>query len=184
MARKRSLPTENQPSVSTDQIKANIIAVASAEFAERGFAGARIDTIAEQTLTSKRMIYYHFTDKDGLYRAVLTHAYSGIRAAEAQLQLDQMPPLTALRRLVETTFDYHADHPEFVRLIMDENIRLGVQIQKSSPTGTTSSAIARVRDLLERGRKSGEIRAGIDPVTLHLLISALSFYPVSNRHTL
>src|SRR3954469_22446819 len=61
----------------------DILQVATAEFAEKGLAGARIDEIAAATRTSKRMIYYHYGSKEGLYLAVLEAAYSRIRAIEA-----------------------------------------------------------------------------------------------------
>ncbi len=67
-----------------DLTRANIIAVATREFAAKGFSGARVDEIADLTATSKRMIYYYFTNKEGLYVAVLEQAYRGIREIEAQ----------------------------------------------------------------------------------------------------
>jgi len=54
-----------------DATKANIIEVATREFAENGLDGARVDEIADKTRTSKRMIYYYFDSKEGLYQAVL-----------------------------------------------------------------------------------------------------------------
>ena len=60
--------------------KRNIIEVATQEFAENGLSGARIDEIAAKTKSSKRMIYYYFGDKEGLYLRVLEEAYSKVRA--------------------------------------------------------------------------------------------------------
>ena len=79
--------------------RANIISVATQEFAENGLSGARIDEIAAKTATSKRMIYYYFGDKAGLYRHVLEAAYARVRAGEEALQLDHLDPVDALRRL-------------------------------------------------------------------------------------
>ena len=53
-----------------------ILDVATREFAEHGFAGARVDEIAERTRTTKRMIYYYFGGKEQLYVAVLERAYA------------------------------------------------------------------------------------------------------------
>ena len=79
---------------------AEIMEVATAEFADKGLSGARIDAIAAATRTSKRMIYYYFESKEGLYVAVLEEAYRRMRAIEAELQLQDLPPEDALRRLV------------------------------------------------------------------------------------
>src|ERR1700753_1548212 len=59
-----------------------ILAAAREEVAENGVSGARVDAIAARTQTVKRMIYYYFGSKDGLYRAVLERAYGDIRTSE------------------------------------------------------------------------------------------------------
>src|SRR3546814_8681747 len=75
---------------SPDATKQDIIAVATREFAQNGLSGARVDEIAAKTGSSKRMIYYYFKDKDGLYLAVLEEAYRKVRTTEAQLDLEQI----------------------------------------------------------------------------------------------
>jgi len=167
-----------------DATKANILSVAIEEFSAKGLAGSRVDEIAERTHTVKRMIYYYFGSKEGLYRAVLEHAYDHIRTIESDLDLDSLPPLEALRRLVQVTFDYHNRHPEFVRLVMNENIHKGAHIgHLASIKERNRTVIATLRKLIDRGTKSGEFRPDIDPIELHMSISALCFYNVSNRYT-
>src|SRR5438045_4050712 len=118
-----------------ERTKANILEVAATEFGEKGLAGARIDEIAARTRTSKRMIYYYFGSKEGLYLAVLEEAYSAIRRTEAMLDLDRLAPEAALRTLVGSTFDYYHEHPEFVRLVMNENIMDGAHMARSPTIG-------------------------------------------------
>jgi AcrR family transcriptional regulator len=98
-----------------DGTKRNIIDVATEEFSAKGFSGARVDKIAARTKTSKRMIYYYFGGKEGLYIAVLEAAYRSIRSIEAALDLEKQTPEEALRALISFTFDYQNAHPEFVR---------------------------------------------------------------------
>lgn len=162
----------------------NILAVATKEFADKGFAGARIDEIAALTQTSKRMIYYHFASKEGLYIAVLENEYSRIRAIESELKLDDLPPMEAIRRLVEFTFDYQVGNPDFIRLVMNENIHNGEFMAQSDIIQRLNTpAISGLTRVYERGCESGAFRRGIDPVELHMSISALCFFTVSNRHT-
>lgn len=162
----------------------NIMAVATHEFAAKGFDGARVDAIAEATRTSKRMIYYHFDGKEGLYLAVLEAAYARIRQIESQLHLDDLGPLEALRALVGFTHDYHLEHQDFVRLVMTENINNGVFLARSKVIQSLNvSAIDALRSVVRRGVAAGVFRDGLDPVDLHRTISALSFYNVSNRAT-
>ena len=96
-----------------------------AEFAEKGLSGARIDAIAAATHTSKRMIYYYFGSKEGLYIAVLEESYRRMRQIESELQLDDLAPIPALEKLVGFTFDHHFGNQACIRLVMSENIQRG-----------------------------------------------------------
>ena len=163
---------------------AEILAVATHEFADKGLTGARIDEIAAATRTSKRMIYYYFGSKDGLYLAVLEEAYRRMRAIEADLHLDDLAPVAALRKLVEFTYDHHRDNEDFIRLVMNENIQRGDYLRQSqSIQQLNSKAIESVQAVYDRGVAEGVFRSGLDPVDIHSAISAFTFFNVSNRHT-
>lgn len=166
----------------TERNRREIIGIATAHFSDKGFAGARVDEIAAATATSKRMIYYHFGSKEGLYRAVLTEAYRGIRSAELDAGLDLLSPLDALERLTALTFDYHFRHPELVRLVMDENMRHGPHIAMVVEA-RNELVLPKTAALIARGVDEGSFRPGIEPVDLHMTISALAFYFISNRYT-
>jgi AcrR family transcriptional regulator len=164
--------------------RADIIAIASEEFARNGLSGARIDEIAARTRTSKRMIYYYFGDKEGLYLSSLEHAYRVIRDGESGLDVAGLQPVEALRRLVEFTFDHHHRHEPFIRMVMIENIHHGEYLERSkSIRELNSTAIATIESVYRRGIESGLFRPGLDPVELHWQISALCFFNVSNRAT-
>ena len=120
-------PRRNDP----EQTRRDIISVATQEFAASGLAGARIDRIAAHTKTSKRMIYYYFGSKEGLYLTVLEEAYRNLRRIEGSLKLEGLSAEEALRELVGFTFDHHVAHSDYVRLIAIENIHEGRHISKS-----------------------------------------------------
>ncbi len=179
-ARPAAPPRVNDP----DRTMQDILAVATAEFASKGLSGARIDEIAERMATSKRTIYYHFGGKEGLYLAVLEEAYRRIRALETSLDIEHLDPEAALRQLIGFTFDYQNANPDFVRLVMNENIHNGEFLRQSKEIQRLNvPAINAVRRIYERGVDAGQFRPGLDPVDLHMSISALSFFNVSNRHT-
>ena len=164
--------------------RADILAAATREFSEKGLSGARVDSIAERTHINKRMIYYYFGSKEGLYRAVLERSYGHIRMSESAVELDSLPPQEALRQLVRLTFDYHNMHPDFVRLVMNENIHQAAHIGELASIRTRNRAVIKtLRGLLDRGIEAGLFRTDIEPVELHMSISALCFYNVSNRYT-
>ncbi|MGE0097335.1 MAG: TetR/AcrR family transcriptional regulator [Hydrogenophaga sp.] len=167
-----------------ERTMANILEIAMAEFADKGLAGARIDEIAAATRTSKRMIYYYFGSKEGLYLAVLEESYRRMREIESQQHLQDLAPEAALRRLVEFTYDHHHSHENYIRLVMSENMNRGQFLaQSKSIQELNVPAISSIRQLYERGVADGVFRPGLDPIDIHASISALSFFNVSNRHT-
>lgn len=167
-----------------ESVRADILAVATREFSEKGLSGARIDEIAEKTRASKRMIYYYFRDKESLYLHTLEAAYQKVRLQETELELDHLAPLEALSRLVQFTFCHHAKNPDFIRLVMIENIHHGRFLAQSELIQSLNAGVIdALADVYARGVESGCFREGLDPRELHWLISALSFFNVSNQHT-
>jgi AcrR family transcriptional regulator len=167
-----------------EQTKRNIIEIATAEFAAMGLSGARVDAIAERTSTTKRMLYYYFGSKEGLYEAVIDEAYGKIRALEQALRLEAMEPREGLCRLVEFTFDFHDTQRDFVQLIAGENISGGTHAEHLKAfKARNSSVVKTISNLIGRGIAAKVFRDDVEPVDLHLMISSLCFYRVSNRHT-
>jgi len=162
----------------------NIIEVAAQEFALNGLSGARIDEIAAKTRSSKRMIYYYFGNKEGLYVSALENAYRQVRDGEAKLDIVGLPPLDALRRLVEFTFDHHHQHEEFIRMVMIENIHHAEFLERSEVIADLNvTAIGHIEAIYAKGLAEGVFRPGLDPLEIHWQISALCFFNVSNRAT-
>jgi AcrR family transcriptional regulator len=167
-----------------EETKRDILDIATEEFAEHGLTGARVDAIAMRTRTSKRMIYYYFGGKEGLYAAVLERAYTAIRNIESELHLERLGPVEALRCLIASTFDYDEAHPEFIRLVSIENINNARHMKRMRSIRASNRSVIRVlADILDRGRAQGIFRRDIDPIDLHMLISAFCFFRVSNKHT-
>ena len=86
--------------------------------------------------------------------------------------------------MIEFTFDYHDSHPDFVRLIAIENIHQAQHLTKL-PTiqRVNADVIATLDSILARGRTEGVFARDCSAVDVHLMISGLCFYRVSNRHT-
>jgi AcrR family transcriptional regulator len=180
-ARKKSKPLRSQD---PEGVRQNIVEIASEEFALNGLAGARIDEIAARTRFSKRMIYYYFGDKEGLYLNVLENAYRLVREGEAMLDVEDLAPMDALKKLVEFTFDHHHLHEDFIRMVMIENIHHGEYLERSKVIRQLNvSAIGTIETVYNRGVAEGTFRKGLDPIELHWQVSALCFFNVSNRAT-
>ncbi len=168
-----------------ERSRAAILRAARDEFARHGLAGARIDRIAERAELNKRLIYYYFKSKDDLFLAVLEGVYADIRSAEQELHLLDMAPVEAIRRLTEFTWQYHLEHPEFITLLNSANLHQARHLRRSSRVQEMNSPVIQtLGEVLERGRRSGEFRGGIDPVQLYISIAALAYFYLCNNHTL
>jgi AcrR family transcriptional regulator len=175
---------KSRPRRDAKRTKALILAAAGVEFSGRGFSNAFVDNIASRTHVNKRMIYYYFGSKRELYIAVLKNAYKKIREAEQSLDLDHLPPTEALRQYTEFAFNYYRYNEQFVHLVNLENVMKGRHLKSSKSFQALNSPIIGIlRRILKRGVSQRLFRSGIDPVDLHLTISALGFFYISNRYT-
>lgn len=164
--------------------KADLIASARREIADKGFALAGIEAIAEPTGLNKKMIYHYFGSKEGLYIAVLEETYLGIREMEQSLHLEELDPLKAIQKLVESTWDYYVANPDFLTLVNQENLLRAEYLKKSGIVRRrTSTLLSTVQEVLDRGVKDGSIRPAIDPMQLNHSIAGLGFYYLNNRFT-
>jgi AcrR family transcriptional regulator len=184
----RATPNEDRPEPrqrDADRSQQTILAAARDEFHQHGLGGARVDRIAERAGVDKKLLYYYFENKDKLFQAVLEDTYRGIREAEQQLHLLDLPPADALRALTTFTWNYYLAHPEFLTLLNSANLHRARHLEESRRAREMNSPlIVTLGQILERGRVEGLFRGGVDPVQLYISIAALSYFYLSNNHTL
>lgn len=167
-----------------EAVQQNILDVALVEFAERGFDGARVNHIAEMTATSKRMLYYYFGDKLGLYRATILSAYENAKSMDHDLELDELTPTEALKQLVIKTFKNRSKLETFTRLVAGENLRRGECVQQLADyRDINRPTLELVHKLYARGVEAGEFETGVDPLALLWFVLAPATFHVSNQHT-
>jgi AcrR family transcriptional regulator len=162
-----------------------ILFAAVQEFADKGFAGGRLDTICAAARANIRMIYHYFTDKAGLYVAVLEHALGELRQEELKLDFDHMAPMDALLQLFDFTYEHFAEHPRLIALLSGENLLKAAFLKRSPRTPVISSPVLSLfQKLLSRGEADGTFRPGVDPLQLYVIFVALSYFHLSNGYTL
>lgn len=162
-----------------------LIAAAVAEFSRNGFAGARVDEIASSAGVNKQLVYHYFESKQGLYLVALESVYAEIREKEQRLSLGELAPEEAMAQLVGFSFDYLAEHPEFIALLADENRNQGQHILASERLQKMHSPfIDMLEATLERGVKSGVFRPDFDAINLYISIAGISYFFFSNNFTL
>ncbi|HGH5977375.1 TPA: TetR family transcriptional regulator [Kluyvera georgiana] len=165
-------------------LKTRIFTAAIAVFAEHGLAGARMEQIASEAQTTKRMVVYYFKTKELLYQAVLQYVYSRIRETEQKLGLENLPPVEALVQLVKWSVRYHVEHADFMRIICMENMQRGKWLLASGDLKRLNkSALSLLEQILRRGQELGIFQPELEARDVHRLISSFSFYQVSNFYS-
>lgn len=165
--------------------KDRILAAATKEFAAHGYDGGRVERIVKSAGVTLRMVYHYFENKDGLYLAVMEAVYQEVRGKESLLHLDDRDPEDAMRALVEFTFDHFLRHPEFVALLVSENMRRAETIRKSKVVpDLTAPIMGIIRQILRRGMREGKFRKGLDAVQIFVTLHAICYLHISNKHTM
>ncbi|MFC4501161.1 MULTISPECIES: TetR family transcriptional regulator [Streptomyces] len=135
--------------------RARIFDAAVAEFARHGVAGARIDRIAAEAKANKQLIYAYFGNKAELFTRVLERT---------MLDLAVAVPVDAddIEGWVDSVMDYHATHPEVLRLLFWEGLEYGTAElpDEAERQEHYREKIAVIREGQERGVVSDAIPAG------------------------
>src|SRR5205085_10189678 len=95
-----------------------ILAAAAAEFADRGYAGARVDRIARRARVNKAMLYYHFGSKQSLYRALLRQIFSHAADRLKQIASTPLPAATKINQVIDTIAAFIAEHAFFPAIML------------------------------------------------------------------
>ena len=179
--RKRALKWQRDP----EGMRLRILEAAKQEFAAHGLAGARVDRIAAKAGANKRMLYYHVGNKEDLYLRVLEGAYEKIRAEERELDLEHLAPPEAIDRLIDFTWNYFLENPEFLSLLQTENLAKAKHLKRSTKVKSMHSPfVEMIQTVVRRGVESGDFAVAVDPVQLYISIAALTCFYLSNSATL
>lgn len=164
--------------------KGRLLAAGIELFAAHGFHGVAVDAIVAAAGCNKRMLYHYFSDKEGLYAAVLQAVY-------ARMEQVEMKPLPAaattadvVREMMARHFEFLARDSEFVNLLMWENLNQGRVLARYPDLLTKTPVITRLREVLDAAKRRGEIGDVGDVRHLLILMMGMCFIYFANRHTL
>ncbi len=165
--------------------RARILQAAMQEFAAKGLDATRIEDIAYLAGANRRMTYYYFGSKEGLYLAALEAAYFEVVEVEERIDVDALRPIEAIAAMVQAKFEHYVKYPHYVEFVKMENLYRARHLKTSRRISEMRAPlISIIKRVLDRGAASGVLRKGVDPLDLYLSICALGFFVFSNRHTL
>ncbi|HEY1405373.1 MAG TPA: TetR/AcrR family transcriptional regulator, partial [Spirochaetota bacterium] len=150
-----------------DSSNTKILHAAIKEFSIAGFHGARIDAIAKRSGINKAMIYYHFRNKEGLYRAIIEHLFEKMRnLLREHAELD-MPPDKKLYRMIESLSVFITDLGDDMRHVLAWEIASGGKTIISVGGKKMRGIIPVVKKMYEDGIREGFFRKDINPMLTH-----------------
>lgn len=166
-----------------DATRAKILEAAISEFAAKGLE-ARIEDIADMANANRRMAYYYFGSKEGLYLAALEEAYLQLAQAEESVDVDALSPTQAIAALISAKFDHFITYPQYIEFVKIENVYRARHMKESQRIAELCDPlITNLERALKRGQETGEFRGDVTAFELSMTIAALAFFPVSNQHT-
>src|SRR5262245_22904807 len=157
-----------RPKRSGGDPKDAILRVAREEFAERGFAAARVDTLARRARVNKALIYYYFGSKLGLYRHVVR---LGVAEFAARMRAAVDGPASAeekLRAWIDGLAEHFTEQPALPRIMLRELADGGVHLDNDTLRDLTS-ILPLVHRLVKQGRSEGAFDEA-DPIALHFVL--------------
>jgi AcrR family transcriptional regulator len=182
---KRKRPTRRVQQRDAEATRAKILRAALAEFGNRGLPDTRTADIAARCKVNKRMIYYYFGSKEGLYLAALEKVYEDLVRLEREIDVEHLDPAAAIETMVNLKIDYYIDHPHFIAFLTMENLYRGRNLRRSKKLDAFKTPLTQmIARILERGVRAGLFRRDVDPFDLYVSICGLGFVYFANRHTL
>lgn len=167
----------------SDITKEKILAAAEEVFSEKGIAGARVDEIAELSGVNKRMIYVYFGNKEQLYESVLRRVYGSLADMESGFDVS-LPADEALRKIILDSFRNLEQNPNFVSLVMRENLNRAKYVDTSGIVPIKSKSIVTVQTIIQKGISEGIFRNDIDINEIVFAINMYVFSYFSNIYTM
>lgn len=174
-------PTRTQAE-RADQTRARILDAAVREFSENGLAGARTEQIAEAAGVNKALLYYYFEGKDALYAAALEDVAQRVVASSMAAMTSDRTAGEQVVHFALNHFDRIHSQQAFQRMMQQEMMRLH-RGEENALTPIVERVfrpmMMRLRDLLNEGKRSGELIEADEWQIMYAALGANVFYFLS-----
>ena len=152
-----------------------ILAAAALEFADRGFAGARVDRIARRARVNKAMLYYHFQSKQELYRTILRRIFTEAAARMQAIAAGPGPAPNKIDRVVSAFAEFIRAHDVFPAIMLREVAEGGAHLDRETLRALVSVPRAFFA-ILKEGVADGALRPVHPTVAYFSMLAPIVFY--------
>lgn len=164
-----------------ERTRANLLEAGIRLFCRKGYTGVSVDEVVAKANCNKRMLYHYFGNKEGLYVAVLESVFAKLEKIEVGMLRRTEDLAGVLEGLLGSYFDFLEKNPEFVRLLMWENLNEGRFLAKHPDLLLKNPVVKELESVLRQS--SGKHLKEIDSRHLLIQLYAISFIYHSNRST-
>jgi len=155
-----------------------ILAAASSIFSEKGFAGARMDEIADRAGVNKATIYYHIGDKNALYAETLHHVFKPTADRMAANLRTEQGAEEKLVTFIQNFADMLDRHPHLSSIMLRE-VATGGRNSPDIIMQDLTHFSGMIKDILKEGTAQG-VFVQTTPFVVHMMIVGTSlFYKAS-----
>ena len=167
-----------------EKARQRLLEIAIKLFSEKGFSGTSLDEIVNGAGINKRMVYHYFGNKEKLYQEALLAEYSKLEILEIKTLNLGDPIGKIVTDIVATYFSFLQANPEFVQLILWENLNKGRSLDAMQIQLSKSPMMELLVEVVHAGQENGTVRPEIDSrfLLISLIGNCMVYY--SNRYTL
>jgi AcrR family transcriptional regulator len=150
----------------TQETRRRLQQAACTEFTAHGLNGTTMARIAALAGINKERLYNYFGNKRRLFETVLIEELEKLAISLGT----NAPGLKNIGEYTGCIFDYHAEHPQLVRLLMWEGLAEGPAVNEAARTAHYQRTVA----MFAEAQRNGTLNDDLDPAKLVFLLIGLA----------
>jgi TetR/AcrR family transcriptional regulator len=158
------------------ETKRRLLDAAEREFADKGYAGARLRDVAQAAGVQQALIHHYFVDKDGLYRAVLDRALAETAADSWTIVERGLGVEDLVEAFVDLLVRFYETNPHLLAILRME-VASGTSVAIDVMRERTQPVFHAVEALVQSMQRAGQIREDLPASDLMLSVLSMVFLP-------
>lgn len=173
----RGQATPSRRERNAEETRRRLLDSAEAEFAAKGFPGARLRDIAQAVGVQSTLIAHYFGDKEGLYQAVLDRALAEVAEGTRAILERFSEPRELVEAFVDYLVDLHARSGALMAILRHEAAAGGTAVGLTVLRERNRPLFEAIHSQVGRFQAEGKVRPTIHPRELILATMGMTIYP-------
>lgn len=164
--------------VKKEMSEKHILRIAKKHFLAYGYAGARMQAIADETEVNKALLHYYYKNKEGLFKKVFDEEAEKMIASAEQIAEQKIPIVDKIRLLIQNDIDHLIRNPDMPMFIMREMARDPSLIDKFDPRKRGEHILSQIGTEILEAQKKGLLKKDISVQDIFINMGALAMFPI------